>query len=233
MKRRVWSKLAAVPALQDLREQWHKSRLARLGVLAASIIVAVELLSAWGESVSRMRAEAQRIGVANSTLEAEIRRVNWVEQGARAQQRSRELRGLLWEGDPSLVQAGLQDWLQAAASKSGLMVREISVSKSLLPFSSSSTPPPEVLIPGPAGVARPKPEHSGPDWSALDKDGVSLWRARVRLDFSRAATLSFLNEVAQSPRWLRVDRLHVRLSSPAPTAELELRALAVTPGDKP
>jgi len=177
--------------------QWGDSARLRLGALGIGAILWVYALMLMADLATAWRAEAAQLSDEVSRIQPLSREQSWGQRQEDARQQLDAIRGMLWsESDAGLIDAKLQDWLRAAAAKSGLKVRELAVQRA--PAQAS----------GAAGA------------------DVQVVRARLVVELDRLALLVFLTEVGRNEQVLAVDHLALRLAARPVTAEIELKALA-------
>lgn len=178
------------------------------------------------DAIDSMRAQGRSLTEAVAASQSLVTGTVWTDREREAKQLIEAARALHWTaGDSSLIGAGLQDWLRTTAFRAGLNVREIQAARrspgggrldasALLPFDrAGAATPDEALV------------------SALQRDGLEVWRVRMVIELRRSNLVAFLNEVAGSPRPLVVERLAFRNIQPGGVVEIELRALGrVAPG---
>lgn len=185
------------------RFEWSTqlSQLSGNARLRMGLLSIVGILWVYGLLLMADQADAWR--VSSKGLREELSRVlplskerGWPERADDARQQLTAIRGMLWaESDLGLVEAKFQDWLRNTALKTGLSVRELSVTRST---------PATTLASGdvPQGV-----------------------KARLLADFNRLSLLGFLVEVGRSERVIVIERFALRLSSQPSLAEIDLRIL--------
>ena len=197
------SPLHAPTWLAALRGQWSANRRLRWGLLAIGAILWMQGLLMLGDSAQALRQQADSLREDVERLQVQARSKVWPGRADDARQQVAALRSMLWqEGEIGLAEAAAQDWVRALATRVGLGVRELAVSR-----------------PGTTAVA---PGASAPQRLA----GVQPVRLRLTVDLNRLALMGFLAELAQHEQVVVVDRLFLRTTSQPPTAELDLRMLA-------
>jgi hypothetical protein len=193
----------AVPRqIAELRSQWVGNSRLRWGLLliggilwAQGLLLLGDVVQAWRDQASTLRDDIDRVRPL-------MRGAPWSGRADDARQQLDALRSMLWQAsDAGLAEAAMQDWVRAAASKAGLNIRELSVSR----------PPPAANEPGSA--------------SGAAVAGTRPIRIRLAVDFNRLQLMGLLAELARNEQVVVVDRLVLRPVSQPPQAELELRAL--------
>ena len=206
----------------DLAEQWRRSRLLRLFTLLALVILIVEGLLRLGSFSSGLAERARELQASNRIAELQLRDTAWATRLTQAQRQWQALESMLWQGaDDALLQASIQDTLRSMATRSGLTVRELTVSRQLVlsgPGPSGNSVPTTVA----AKAASPEP------WSTaeLDRRGIGQWTVRITLEFRRVPLMNFLSEVAAFEKALVTERVDVRVAQTPAAVELQLRALS-------
>ena len=198
------SPLRAPNWLAALRGQWSTNRRLRWGLLAIGAILWMQGLLMLGDSALALRQQADSLREDVERLQVQARSKVWPGRADDARQQVTALRSMLWqEGEIGLAEAAAQDWVRALATKVGLGVRELAVSR-------------------PGAAVAVATAASAPQRLA----GVQPVRLRLSVDLNRLALMGFLAELAQHERVVVVDRLILRPVSQPPSAELDLRMLA-------
>jgi hypothetical protein len=196
-----------------LRVQWWESPRARYGVWLAVLLlglVGVQSLQEWRQAKvgegELLTAELARWQAAPS-LEV------WKAREEEVSGRAAVVRAMVWrDAEIGLVESALQDWVRGTASKLGLPVRQIRVTR-LEPLRSAPERGAEPVSAGDTPTEPLPPSH------------VAL-RARVVFELKRGPLMNFLTECARNERAVVVERLSLRLLSQPMTAELDLRVVA-------
>lgn len=213
---------ALTAASASWKDQWHRSSVLRVGAWVVLVIVASEGLLALRQRTQALQAEATQLHAVVLAQRTAQRESGWGARKLESQRHVQTLESMLWQApDAALLQAGLADWVRATATRSGLNVREISAQRQVV--SASGVP----------GVASPAQDV---DIAALQKEGFTVWRVRLNVEFKRAPLLVFLQELYTHPKVVVVDRLALRLAVSGSLAEMDLRAISKTDepgGQKP
>lgn len=196
-----WS--AAVSRWGSLRQQWEDSVVLRLGSFAILGVCWLNFLW-WQQDQGAARAK-EIVG-----LEAEIARMrqlksgpDWSVRAKDALSRVEALDSMAWpQPTPGLAQAAFQDWLNQAASKAGLTVRELR----LMSGEGNAT---RAVNPPSAGASVPGAPTSS--------------RARLVVDFKPQGLATLLQDMATSPQAIMVDRLQIRTWMQPPQVDLDVR----------
>ena len=204
-------------AWADLRYQWQVNTRLRAGVWVIVGILWIYGLLLVGDAV----VNAQK---ASAMLVAEIDRLRpltranpWPARVDEARERLTVLGGMGWAegdtGDLGLTEAAFQDWTRSTATKAGLRLREISLTRA-----------------GPASGEGSG--AAGPSVAARPGTGQTV-KLRLTADWGRTEMVSFLAELGRSERVIVVDRLMLRLSATPPLVEIDLRVWAGASAVKP
>jgi hypothetical protein len=162
-------------------------------------------------TVARQRT-AQDLREQTQRLKPLQQRELWAGRDQDAADALARLRGLSWRAaERGLIEANLQDWLRAVASKSGLSLRDLRVLSDLGLEAGSPTGA------APAGATAPTASASSP----------TLLRVRMVVEFNRAPAMGLLAELARNEPLVAVERMAIRTTIQPPVMELELRALAL------
>ena len=203
---------ALADAWGGLRAQLAASARLRVGLLIVFALVWAYALSFGADAVDarRLVLAVQREDL--DRLRSLERERDWPARAEEARRQATALRALLWpENDLGLAEAALQDWVRATALRSGLTMRELSLSRASASAVTATGSNPGVAT-GP-GAAPP------------------AIKARLIVELNRPALLNFLAEVATAERAVMVDRLLLRTQTQPPVAEIDLRVhVALPPG---
>ena len=151
----------------------------------------------------RKRAEA--VAEEIDSLRPLARGNPWTARLDDARQQLDALRAMQWPAaEVGLAEAAFQDWVRTTASKAGLRVRELSLSRTVLP-----------ATPAAAASAR---EGAG-----------TLIKLRLSVEMGRNELLAFLAEVGRYEQVVVVERLLMRPAQPVGSAEIDLRIRAGAP----
>jgi hypothetical protein len=202
--------------LARARAEWRANARLRLGLWLVLGIVWLYALLWAADLVAARRAVARQGAEDLARLRAVAAQSSWPQRAGQARQQLEALQDMTWaEPERALAEAALQDWVTALAGKAGIVVRERS------------------LLRAESGAQRETEPGSAPRLAELPRAYATL-RMRLAFEFSPATLAALLSELAQSPRWVRVDRLRVLQTGKPAIAELELGAVALSsPGRQP
>lgn len=196
--------------LAGARAEWRANARLRIGLWLVLAIVWLYALLWASDQVVVQRAAARQAADDLTRLRSIATQSVWPQRAEQARQQLDLLQGMAWvEPERSLAEAALQDWVTALAGKVGVVVRERS------------------LLRGDAGAPQPAEAGSVPSRAAELPAAYATLRMRLVFEFKPASLVALLNELAQSPRWVRVERLRVLQSGKPAIAELELGAVAL------
>jgi hypothetical protein len=178
--------------------------------LALGLLWLYALLWTGDWTAARQRA-AQDLREQTQRLKPLQQRELWAGRDQDATDALARLRGLSWRAaERGLVEANLQDWLRAVASKSGLALRDLRVLSDLGLEAGSPTSAATASAPATASASSP-----------------TLLRVRMVVEFNRAPAMGLLAELARNEPLVAVERMAIRTTIQPPVMELELRALAL------
>ena len=187
------------------KSQWSINPRLRLGVLVVIGILWLYGLLVASDNTARSRDGHVAVTAEIGRLQPSASDREWPARAERAQQQLIALQAMRWAGnDVGVIEAELQDWLRATATRTGLTLRNVSVVRVDASASSASGVQPGQVI-----------------------------RAKVTADLQRLALVGFLAEVAHHERVIAVERMHLRTRSQPPTVEIELRVVAAVPPNRP
>lgn len=196
--------MALAQAWAQTRSQWQSN--VRLRGLAwcvlALLLLQVVLLAQ--DHADESRKALQVLRTEHQRLRAVPSATAWGQRAEDAAQVLAAYEGMAWaEPDLGLSEAAVQDGLRTLCARLGLPLRELSVGRvqSLGEGRTVSLPP-----------------------------GHQLLRARLVVELKRSAVMALLAELSRGERALVVERLVWRAAGQPATVELELRALARSPG---
>ncbi|MDP2006312.1 MAG: hypothetical protein Q8K45_11605 [Rubrivivax sp.] len=202
--------------LAQARAEWRTNARLRLGLwLVLGIVWLYALLSA-SDLVAAQRTAARQGAEDLTRLRSIAAQSIWYERATQARQQLDALQDMAWvEPERALAEAALQDWVTVLAGKIGIALRERN------------------LLRAEAAAPRPADAGSAPRVAELPA-AYSTLRMRLAFEFTPASLVSLLNELAQTERWVRVDRLRVLQTGKPAIVELELAAVALrAPGRQP
>jgi hypothetical protein len=195
--------VAQLPWLADAASQWRANLRLRLGVGLVLVVLFLHGLLQVFDHVDALRVEADQLRTQVQEARSLSRQSTWPERARDAQRSLQELQALLWtEPEQGLAEARMQDWVSSVASKSGVVVRDLSLVRSE-PGSSRET-----------------------DGALLLPKGYARLRLRVTAEFNPATASVLLAEMGQGEHVVRVDRMHVLTATRPPLLELELSSIA-------
>jgi hypothetical protein len=204
--------------------QWGRSRIARFGVVLAGVILCAEALFRVGAWSATLGDEARELDAANRTAQSLAGDSGWRARTEQAARQSAALEAMLWEAsDDALLQASLQDALRAMATRAGLPIRELTVSRQLVGQAQPSQAGRGALPDAGADLGSPRGSWNT---AALESMGVGHWSVRMTLEFKRIPVMMFLNELTAYEKALVIERFEIKLMQAPPTLELELRVLS-------
>ena len=212
MARLRFSPAAAAPLrqmAQQAKAQLQSSRLLRWGLMAIIGLI-------WAEGLARVSDQGRRWQDALSLAQGDLARLQalqreqqWPERAAQARRHLDAQERLLWQAPSAgLAEAAMQDWLRTAATKAGLTVKDLQVSR---------------LTPTPVAPASVASGGAG---------RLPMMRAHLAAEFRRVPTLVLLNEIGGHERALVVERLLLMPAAQPPQFELDVRAVVALPGGK-
>jgi hypothetical protein len=195
--------LSRLPWLADVASQWRANARLRLGVGLVLMVLCLHGLLLVLDHVDALRAEAEQLRSQVQEARSLGRQSNWPDRALEAQRSLKDMQALLWtEPEQGLAEARMQDWVASVASKSGVVVRELSLVRS------DAAPGRE------ADGAQPLPK------------GYARLRLRMNAEFNPATTSVLLAELGQGEHAVRVDRMRVLAATRPPLLELELSSVA-------
>lgn len=191
--------------LAELRSQWVGNSRLRWGLFAIGGILCAQGVLLLGDQSQVWRAQAAAIRADIDRVRPLTRDTGWPRRAEDARQQLDAARAMLWQAsDAGVAEAALQDWVRASASKAGLSIRELAVSRPPAAPASASSP---------SGAT------------------IHVVRVRVAVDLNRLPLVAFLAELARNEQVVVVDRLVLRPAAQPPLAEMELRALVALRGE--
>ena len=195
-----------LPALwAELQAQWTGNARLRAGLWVVLAIAWVYGLLLAGDAVEAERKRAEAVAEEIDSLRPLARGNPWTARLDDARQQLDALRAMQWPAaEVGLAEAAFQDWVRTTASKAGLRVRELSLSRTVLP-----------ATPAAAASAR---EGAG-----------TLIKLRLSVEMGRNELLAFLAEVGRYEQVVVVERLLMRPAQPVGSAEIDLRIRAGAP----
>jgi hypothetical protein len=195
--------------LVELRSQWQVNTRLRIGgavivgvLWIYALMVAADAMAAWRKGSESVAAEIDR-------LQPLVRANPWPARADDARQQLAALQSMVWTegegGDLGLIEAALQDWTRATAAKSGLRLREMTLSRATGPAADAAS----------AGNGTAAPTLPG-----------QVVKLRITADWGRSELVAFLAELGRSERVVVVERLLLRPAATPPSAEIDLRLWA-------
>jgi hypothetical protein len=192
---------------QGLRVQWVASRTLRLGVWTLALLVWVQALLMAGDAAKASEQRAMALQDEWERTQVLARDKTWPQRAEDARQQLAALRAQLWpESNRGLAEAAAQDWVRATAAKAGLPLRDLALVRGVATA---------VTTPAASAAAGASPQAI---------------RLRVNAELSRLPLMAFLAEVQRSERAVVVDLMVLRPASQPPSADLELRLMAMPAG---
>lgn len=195
----------------ELRSQWQVSTRLRVGAWLIIAILWIYALLVASEAVVSLRKDSASVASEIERLKPLTRANPWPARVDDARQQLAALRTMAWAegegGDLGLTEAALQDWVRATAAKSGLRLRDMTLSRA-------------------AGLAV---DGTGASSSNAAVPGVQRGQAvklRMTADWGRSELVVFLAELGRSERVVVVERLLLRPAAAPPSAEIDLRVWA-------
>lgn len=187
------------PQWRELLQQANSNSRLRMGLLSVLGILWIYALLLASDQVTTWRTDSMSLREELGRIQPLAKERGWSERADDARQQLTAVRGMMWrEADQGLIDAGLQDWIRGTASKAGLPIRELTVSR---------------------------PESSETRSGTRSPQDV---KARLTSELNRLALLNFLVEVGRNERVIVVDRFALRLSVQPNLAEIDLRILGST-----